>query len=340
MPKVSVIIPVYNVEKYLSKCLDSVINQTLKDIEIICIDDGSTDNSLSILEEYAKKDKRIKIIKQKNLGAGAARNKGLEVAKGDYLSFLDSDDFFELDMLEKLYDNAININSDIAICNFKYFCTSTGKYINARNINKFIHKKVFNYEDIPNKIFNIFDNCSWNKLLKTSFVNDNNLKFQEIYRTNDLYFTSASLIVAKKISVISDYLVCYRIGIKNNSQSTNYKFPLDFTMALTSLRDFLISHHVYGCVKKSYFNLVVDTCRHNLHTISHYENEYNIVLEYLLNNGFDKMGLSKHYRNLILFHNRSFLQSIFSIKNSCDKQFKIITLCGLKIKIKRRNKHA
>ena len=96
MPKVSVIIPVYNVEKYLRECLDSVVNQTLKDIQIILIDDGSTDSSLGICKEYAQKDNRIKIIEQKNQGAGAARNRGMSEAKGDYLYFLDSDDFLEL----------------------------------------------------------------------------------------------------------------------------------------------------------------------------------------------------------------------------------------------------
>ena len=103
VPKVSVIIPIYNVETYLPQCLDSIINQTLKEIEIICVDDGSTDKSLDILKEYAKKDKRVAIITQKNLHAGVARNAGLSQAKGEYISFLDSDDFCEPEMFEKMY---------------------------------------------------------------------------------------------------------------------------------------------------------------------------------------------------------------------------------------------
>ena len=99
MPKISVIIPVYNAEKYLRVCLDSVVNQTLEDIEIICVNDGSTDKSSNILKEYAEKDGRIIILTQKNQGAAIARNKGISVAKGEYLSLLDCDDFFELDML-------------------------------------------------------------------------------------------------------------------------------------------------------------------------------------------------------------------------------------------------
>ena len=115
MPLVSVIIPVYNVEEYLRQCLDSVREQTLSDIEIICVNDSSTDGSLSILEEYAKKDPRIQVVTQPNGGAGAARNKGLSMAAGKYLSFLDSDDFFEPDMLELAYKKAEEDKADFVV---------------------------------------------------------------------------------------------------------------------------------------------------------------------------------------------------------------------------------
>ena len=112
MTKISIIVPVYNVEKYLKECLDSLINQTLEDIEIICINDGSTDNSLAILEEYQKKDSRIKVFSQKNQGVSAARNLGIEKATGEYLTFLDSDDRLELNTCEILYKETIAKNSD------------------------------------------------------------------------------------------------------------------------------------------------------------------------------------------------------------------------------------
>ena len=115
-PKVSVIIPVYNTEKYLRECLDSVINQTLKEIEIICVDDGSTDSSLNILKEYANKDNRFTIITQQNLHAGVARNAGLTVVKGEYVSFLDSDDYIKFEYLEKLYNKIVLEKADICIC--------------------------------------------------------------------------------------------------------------------------------------------------------------------------------------------------------------------------------
>ena len=106
VPLVSVIVPTFNIERYIKKCLDSLLSQTLKEIEIICIDDGSTDNSYEILCEYATKDNRFIILQQENKGAGAARNKGMEISKGEFLAFLDADDFFEADLLEQLYKKA------------------------------------------------------------------------------------------------------------------------------------------------------------------------------------------------------------------------------------------
>ena len=113
--KISIIVPVYNVEKYLERCLDSLINQTLKDIEIICINDGSTDNSSEILKEYAKKDSRIIIINQNNQGISVARNNGMNKAKGKYIGFVDSDDWVDLDFFEKLYKAAEKHNAQIAV---------------------------------------------------------------------------------------------------------------------------------------------------------------------------------------------------------------------------------
>ena len=109
VPKISVIIPVYNMEKFVKECLNSVVNQSLKDIEIICIDDGSIDNSLQILKDYEKNDKRIKILSQKNNGVGSARNRGIDISKGEFIAFLDSDDkYINMNSLENLYNAAVN----------------------------------------------------------------------------------------------------------------------------------------------------------------------------------------------------------------------------------------
>ena len=113
MVEISVIVPVYNVSEYLAQCMDSIINQTFEDIEIICVNDGSTDDSLKILEEYSEKDERISIISQENQGQGVARNVGMNAARGNYIFFMDSDDFIKLNALELLHENAVSNNSDV-----------------------------------------------------------------------------------------------------------------------------------------------------------------------------------------------------------------------------------
>ena len=116
MTKISAILPVYNVEQYIKDCLDSIINQTMDDIEIICVNDGSLDNSLQVLEKYAQKDARIKIISQENQGQGIARNNGLKIANGEYITFIDPDDWVDVDMFEKMYKSAKKFDSDYVFC--------------------------------------------------------------------------------------------------------------------------------------------------------------------------------------------------------------------------------
>ena len=128
-PEISIIIPIYNCEKYLSRCLDSIINQTFTNIEIICINDGSTDSSLKILQDYKTKDPRIIIINQNNQKLGAARNRGLEIQKGNYITFIDSDDWIDNDYLEKLYNAIKTHNADCAIsCVMKNRQNNTSYY--------------------------------------------------------------------------------------------------------------------------------------------------------------------------------------------------------------------
>ena len=167
-PKISVIIPVYNVEKYLSECLDSVVNQTLRDIEIICINDGSTDNSLSILKEYASKDSRIKIIDKENQGQGYARKVGLDKASGEYILFCDSDDYYsELIAFEELYNYIEKVKVDVVIFN------QIRNYILEGYIEKiggiYPQKEKFSYLDM-NNIF-AFRVTAWLKLYSRKFLN-------------------------------------------------------------------------------------------------------------------------------------------------------------------------
>jgi len=148
MPKVSVIVPVYNVENYLAKCLDSLVNQTLKDIEIIVVNDGSPDNSQDIIDKYAKKYKNIKAYKKENGGLSDARNYGIKKATGDYIAFVDSDDYVDTTMYEKMYKKATKNNYDIVVCDFAYLYED-GRIIPVKSNLHYAKNNVKNYLLLP-----------------------------------------------------------------------------------------------------------------------------------------------------------------------------------------------
>ena len=208
---VSVIIPVYNTEQYLKQCFDSVCNQTLKDIEIICINDGSTDNSLQIIKEYANKYNNIKIINIENAGCYKARNTGLETAVGEYIGFVDSDDYIELDMFEKMYLKAKKENADIVLCNF-YTLFDKTKEIKETTFKKTIRllEKTSNRLIGAEKV--IFDySAIWNKIYKREFLIQNNIKFHpQLHMADDNFFHIVSLLKAKTIAHLQDALYYYR----------------------------------------------------------------------------------------------------------------------------------
>lgn len=270
MVKVSVIIPVYNVEKYLEECLDSIVNQTLKEIEIICIDDGSTDKSLEILKNYAEKDERIIILQEKNIGAGAARNAGLEIAKGKYLSFLDADDFFEKSMLEKAYTKCELDKAQICAFRSKEFDNKAKKFLLMPwSIRKrFLpHKIPFSPIDIYSHIFQIFNGWAWDKLYHRKFIQLNKLKFQEIRTTNDAYFVFMANVLASKITILNDILVYHRVNTITSLSVTREKSWDCCYKAITAIKKELIQQNLYNVFKQSYINWALHFCIWNATTL-------------------------------------------------------------------------
>ena len=200
MIKVSIIIPVYNVENYLRKCLDSIINQTLKEIEIICIDDCSTDNSYSILEEYSKIDSRIIIIKNDvNKGSGNTRNVGIEKAKGEYIGFIDSDDFINDIYFEELYNTAKKFNADLTNTQniIIYENGNIIKYDNYKNYKIGLRKHnigdIIEHIRIEKELDYPIYYSSCGKLWKREFLNKNNIRFFSISNSEDFYLFFTAL---------------------------------------------------------------------------------------------------------------------------------------------------
>ena len=206
---ISIIVPIYNSEKYLNKCIDSLINQTEKNIEIILVNDGSTDNSEEIIKEY--KDKRIKYYKNKNQGIGKTRNFGIEQATGSYIMFVDSDDYIEKNACEKMYNKAVNENLDVVLCDFY-------KEYDNGNIEE-IHTNSFNNSSLkenPNIITDYL--CPWAKIYDRKLIIDNNIKFVENLKYEDAPFVIKALCTAKKIGKIDECLNYYLIH--DNSETT------------------------------------------------------------------------------------------------------------------------
>ena len=260
--KVSVIIPVYNVEKYLRQCLDSVLNQTLKEIEIICVDDGSTDASLDILREYERKDSRVKALCQKNQYAGVARNNGIKIAQGKYLVFLDSDDFFERDLLEVQYNQCETYGADIGLCAANLFDDAAQKFQPAGWLldMQYIKEQPFNRKVLKNDIFKCTRFNPWTKMFSAEFVRREQLLFQDLQRANDCYFVMSALALAEKIVAVDKVLVHYRVGLKNNLQSDNASTPLACNQALSAVKSRLMEAGIYYDLAVGFRNNALDQC--------------------------------------------------------------------------------
>lgn len=245
-PMVSVIMPVYNVEKYLEQCLQTLCAQSLHEIEIICIDDGSVDNSMQILQAYASQDKRITILKQQNSGAGIARNAGIAAASGKYLSFLDSDDFFEADMLEKAVKEAEKQKCDIVIFNSFNFDEQTQSEQPSYPYNEtYIKNSPWPPARFPDKLYFIAPPAPWNKLFRRELIMNKNIRFENLSSCNDITFVNTALSVAGKISVINNCLIHYRRNTCTNISANREKHAENILYAFKKLQQNLKKHGLF-----------------------------------------------------------------------------------------------
>ena len=263
---VSIVIPVYNASKYLGNTLDSVCGQSYPDLEILCVNDGSTDDSLSILESYAARDSRIKIFTKPNEGKGAAsaRNLGLFHATGTYVMFLDSDDFFETSMIEEMVAQAEESALDLVVCSADRFDDKLGrvtgeyKHIELKDAPD---EPFFSWKDCAEHIFQICDLIAWNKLYRRSMLIDNDLKFEPIPISDDQFIPALSMIYAKRIGVIDKPFIHYRFNTGSSQVDSQPKHPEAAYSATFSIVERLRSLGVYGQVKKSYLNMAIRLMR-------------------------------------------------------------------------------
>ena len=268
-PAVSVIIPAYNVEQYIRQGMDSVLKQTLREIEVICVNDGSTDRTLEILKEYEASDSRVKVLTQKNSGAGAARNNGLKLAQGETLSFLDADDFYELNMLEKAYRKLRETKAQFVVFDSDEYMNDTGEYRTPRHIDKnaIPPYEPFHRRALTNNPFRAFIGWAWDKLYDAEFVRENGFRFQEQRTTNDMAFVFSALIQGERIAVIPQVLAHHRKNVASSLSNTREESWMCFYNALCEVKRFMRERGAYPEMSRDFINYALHSCLWNLMTL-------------------------------------------------------------------------
>ena len=268
--RVSVVIPCFNAEKFLPACLGSFLDQSFKDFEIICVDDGSTDNSLSILKSYSGKDERIKVISQGNMGAGPARNEGCRHADGKYILFFDADDIARRSMLLDLVTAAEKNDADLTVCGSLLLDEANQKIKKcgwAVKHDVLPKKECFSKHDADHDFFTMFAWWPWDKLWKTSFLRSTGIVFDSLANTEDLFFCAANALLAERIAVVDRLLVIHRTGVSTSRSETRDDHCCDFIESLLHLRDFMISKSIYGSLERDFINYAVPFSIWNMDTL-------------------------------------------------------------------------
>lgn len=292
-PLVSVIVPVYNAKKHLRECLDSIAAQTLERIEIICVDDGSTDGSLDMLYEYVAADSRFVVVTQKNQYAGVARNKGIEIARGDYLVFWDSDDYFDATALEKMHRQCEADGADICVCGARQLFQDTGKILHGPMylVKKQVPaKRPFNRGTIPLHILTFTTMVVWNKMFRRSFVVEEGLRYAASRSNNDVEFAVCALCTARAITVVEEDLVTYRRNQGTALTNTLEAAALDPVNTWVATRRELERRHALPRI--SFANRAATSITYMLRNMTSYEG-FKTTATYLRERGMKELGLNE-----------------------------------------------
>ncbi len=292
----SVIIPVYNAAEYLEEMLDSITGQTLREVEIICVDDGSADDSVRILKKYQEKDPRIQLYMQAHLGTASARNSGIKKANGEYLIFLDADDFFDKKLLEKVYRKGIRTSADVVLFGAKRYDNRTGE---VKNAPRYLWRKllpeqeVFSRRDMDGALFCLTTPSPWTKAFRRDFILKEDITFQNLPNSNDVRFVLTALAAAERIAAVREDLVYYRVFREGSLQDQKYRDPLCFLTAYEAVYDELNRRGVYPEVERGFASMVLSGCVYNLRSVRN-ENARWEMIRALCSERFVRMGLLEH----------------------------------------------
>lgn len=271
---VSIIVPVYNGKRFLPQCLDSLLGQTYANVEVICVDDGSTDNTPAILGKYGEADNRVRLIRQENAGPGPARNRGIEAAHGRYLYFFDADDWCEPALIERAVARIEETAADMVVLTYNVFDQRIGSpfFADWAVLTDKFPSETFSWEDNPDWAFRSLQNLPWNKFLRAEFVEENNLRFEEdVVLTEDLMFSAPAIVRAKRVAFVPEPLIFHREGTGENVMAKKDSHPLDFIRAFLSFKAFLEDEGVMDRLHVGYVNWTLDGVVHNVETLNTYE---------------------------------------------------------------------
>lgn len=296
-PKVTVIISVFNEEKFIKKALESVINQSLKEIEILIVDDGSEDNTLEIINSYAELDSRIKIISHKNIGLGASRNKAMELATGEYLAFLDGDDWLAIDAMEISYNEAKLKNTNITMFQMINYDDKTNKayendWFNLNNLDESFDDCVFNSDRTKDFLFGLSVSAC-QKIYKTSFLKDINAKFPEGIYFEDMPFFFYVYLNAERISIIRKHFYYRRKHDASITHLVDDKY-FDTVPAGNVLFNMFINNGFYEDYKKDLIAYKINGPRMALMDI---KSEFKNQLFDLIKEDYEKIKTTKYYND-------------------------------------------
>lgn len=289
MSAVSVVIPVYNAGKYLEETMGCIIEQTMRDMEIICVNDASTDNSLQMLEAFADKDRRVTIINNGcNQGAAVSRNIGLDKAQGEYICFLDADDIFEKDMVEKEHNAICKYNADIAVVHSAHFRDDPRKW-SAWEFPWEEQCVSMENNDTGQNLICAWEVAPWNKMYKKQFLERYQLSYQDLQSSNDVYFAVMAVLLAENIVLVgSDKpMVLYRAGTE--TQISAKRTPMDAYLAFEHIYDSMMKWNIWEKYFESFFSFFYSGMD-GQHKSCKIETENQRVYEYIGREGSKRLG--------------------------------------------------
>ncbi len=294
MPKVTLITPCFNAEKHLQQTLESIQAQTMGDYEHICVDDGSTDGTPRMLEAYAERDPRVRVLRGANAGAGAARNRALEQATGTWVYCIDADDIMEPTLLEEAIARGEEEKAQVVIFRCDLLDSQTGQVTPFDYCfdTSWLDPKAHSFNPVahPDRILNSFQNWVHNKLFLREFLQDNSIAFSNIHRTEELMFTGRALTEATRIAVLDRSLHQYRTNNLESSIENSDSYYLDFLTAFTVFRRHLEESGLWDLYGESYVNWAIEAVGGNLLRSKRKETFWNIVRA-MRDGGLERLGI-------------------------------------------------